>query len=180
MNYLVIPCFNEAERLQESEVLKCVNGLDGVVVLVNDGSTDGTLALLQKISSIHTKRIKVLNLERNVGKGEAVRAGFTFAIAQGATEIGFCDADFAVDHHDLSRIFIKLNESLTTYGVIGSRVAVVGSVIERSTIRHYFGRVFATLVSAILKQKIYDTQSGAKVFRVNPIIIRVFSIPFHI
>jgi hypothetical protein len=39
--------------------------------------------------------------------------------------------------------------------------------------------MFATLVSAILKQHVYDTQCGAKAFRINPIIINVFSEPFH-
>ena len=178
MRFLVIPCFNESHRLQEVEVVKCIEHLEGVVILVNDGSTDGTWALLQQISSVRPESVKVLDLGENVGKGEAVRAGFNHAISLGATEVGFCDADFAVDHHDLSRIFIKLNESPTTYGVIGSRIAVVGSVIERSPIRHYSGRVFATLVSAVLKLKIYDTQCGAKAFRVNHIIIKVFSMPF--
>jgi glycosyltransferase involved in cell wall biosynthesis len=179
MRFLIIPCYNEFERLQESEVVDCVDNLDCVVVLVNDGSTDKTQELLQQISSLHPAVIKVLNLERNVGKGEAVRAGFNFAISLGANEVGFCDADFSVDSHDLSRIFAKLHESDLTQGVIGSRVAVAGSNIERSVFRHYSGRMFATLVSAILKQHVYDTQCGAKAFRINPIIIKVFSEPFH-
>ena len=179
MRFLIIPCYNEFDRLQESEVVNCVDSLDCVVVLVNDGSTDKTQELLQQISSLHPAVIKVLNLERNVGKGEAVRAGFNFAISHGANEVGFCDADFAVTSHDLSRIFAKLNESDLTHGVIGSRVAVAGSNIERSVFRHYSGRMFATLVSAILKQHVYDTQCGAKAFRINPIIVKVFSEPFH-
>ena len=179
MRYLVIPCYNETKRLQESEVLRCVTDLNAVVVLVNDGSTDGTLALLQKVSAIHIERIKILNLERNVGKGEAVRAGFIFAITQGATEIGFCDADFSVDYRDLSRIFAKLNENKSVYGVIGSRVEVAGSVIERANLKYFTGRAFATLVRLVLKQRIYDTQCGAKAFRVTPIVEKVFSTPFH-
>jgi dolichyl-phosphate beta-glucosyltransferase len=179
MRFLIIPCYNEFNRLQTSEVINCVDNLDCVVVLVNDGSTDKTHQLLQQIALIRPDVIKVLHLEKNVGKGEAVRAGFNFAISQGANEVGFCDADFAVDYHDLARIFSKLDESSPTYGVIGSRVAVAGSTIKRSVFRHYFGRIFATLVSAILKQDIYDTQCGAKAFRINSITINVFSKPFH-
>ena len=179
MRFLIIPCYNEFHRLQESKVFNCVDHLDCIVVLVNDGSTDKTQHLLQRISSVRPAAIKVLNLERNLGKGEAVRAGINFAISQGASEVGFCDADFAVDHHDLVRIFSKLDESSLSYGVIGSRVAVAGSTIKRSVFRHFFGRIFATLVSAILKQDVYDTQCGAKAFRINTTTIYVFSQPFH-
>jgi glycosyltransferase involved in cell wall biosynthesis len=179
MRFLIIPCYNEFHRLQESEVVNCIDNLHCVVVFVNDGSTDKTQQLLQQISLVRPAVIKVLNLERNLGKGEAVRAGFNFAISQGANEVGFCDADFAVDHHDLVRIFSKLDESKLAYGVIGSRVAVAGSTIERSVFRHYFGRIFATLVSAILKQDIYDTQCGAKAFRINSTTVNVFSEPFQ-
>lgn len=179
MRFLIIPCYNEFSRLQTPEVVSCVDNLDCIVVLVNDGSTDKTLDLLRQISLVRPAVIKVLNLERNIGKGEAVRAGFNFAISQGASEVGFCDADFAVGHHDLLRIFSKLDESRLVCGVIGSRVAVAGSTIKRSVFRHFFGRIFATLVSAILKQEIYDTQCGAKAFRVNTTTIYVFSEPFH-
>jgi len=179
MRFLIIPCYNEFNRLQASEVSNCADSLDCIVVLVNDGSTDKTPQLLQQISLVRPDVIKVLNLEKNVGKGEAVRAGFNFAISQGANEVGFCDADFAVDHHDLVRIFSKLDELSLASGVIGSRVSVAGSKIERSLFRHYFGRIFATLVSTILEQDIYDTQCGAKVFRINSITIKVFSEPFN-
>jgi glycosyltransferase involved in cell wall biosynthesis len=179
MRFLIIPCYNEFSRLQASEVVSCVDNLGCIVVLVNDGSTDKTQDLLQQISLVRPAEIKVLDLDRNVGKGEAVRAGFNFAISQGASEVGFCDADFAVGHHDLLRIFSKLDESRLACGVIGSRVAIAGSTIERSVFRHYLGRMFATLVSAILKQEIYDTQCGAKVFRINSITANIFSKPFH-
>ncbi len=179
MRFLIIPCYNEFNRLQTSEVINCIENLNCIVVFVNDGSTDKTQQLLQQISSVRPDVIKVLNLEKNVGKGEAVRTGFNFAISQGANEVGYCDADFSVDHHDLLRIFSKLENSSLAYGVIGSRVAVAGSTIRRSIFRHYFGRIFATLVSSILKQDIYDTQCGAKVFRINSTIISVFSEPFH-
>jgi glycosyltransferase involved in cell wall biosynthesis len=179
MRYLIIPCYNEEARLKESEVLKCVNTLDAIVVLVNDGSNDSTLALLNRISSFNSDRVKVLDLEKNVGKGEAIRAGFGFAISNRATEVGFCDADFAVDSRDLARIFGKLTEDESVCGVIGSRVAVAGSTIQRSRIRHYSGRVFATFAAMVLSQKIYDTQCGAKAFRVNHILETCFSIPFQ-
>ena len=174
---LVVPCFNEAKRFS-TKYWQSLASLrkDVDILFVDDGSTDSTSESLLDFSEKFGTKVHICQI--NGGKGEAVRAGFNHAISLGATEVGFCDADFAVDHHDLSRIFIKLNESPTMHGVIGSRNAVVGSVIERSALRHYSVRVFATLVSEVLKQKIYDTQCGAKAFRVNYTIIKVFSMPF--
>ena len=77
MRFLVIPCFNEAQRLVQHEVLKCVEALNCVVVLVDDGSTDGTLEILNNLSLQIPESIQVLPLPRNVGKGE------------GANEISF-------------------------------------------------------------------------------------------
>ena len=53
-----------------------------------------------------------------------------------------------------------------------------GSNIQRSAFRHYTGRVFATLVSLTLGHQIYDTQCGAKVFKVDNEVMRAFSEPF--
>jgi hypothetical protein len=62
--------------------------------------------------------------------------------------------------------------------VIGSRRAISGSKIERSFVRHISGRLFASLVSLVLRRRIYDTQCGAKVFRVNNVIKTTFSEKF--
>ena len=178
MRFLVIPCFNEEQRLDQSEVMKCIEALNCVVVLVDDGSTDGTLGILNKLALQSPKNIEVLPLPTNVGKGEAVRAGFNYAFERGATQVLFCDADFAVGPQDLLRICNTLNENVECKAVIGSRIAMVGTNIQRSIFRHYSGRAFATLVSVILGQQIYDTQCGAKVFKADNEVKRAFSQPF--
>lgn len=178
MRFLVIPCFNEEQRLEESEVIQSIAVLQCSVVLVDDGSTDRTLEILNRLLLQFPENIHVLPLRTNVGKGEAVRAGFNYAFEHNASRVLFCDADFAVGPHDLLRLCKTLEEHAEYKAVIGSRIAMVGSNIERSTFRHYSGRVFATLVSLILRQQIYDTQCGAKVFKVDAEVRRVFSQPF--
>ena len=85
MRFLVIPCFNEEQRLVSGEVSKCIEVLKCTVVLVDDGSTDRTLEKLSKLALDFPESIEVLPLPRNVGKGEAVRAGFNYAFERGAT-----------------------------------------------------------------------------------------------
>lgn len=178
MRVLVIPCFNEEHRLVESEVLRCVEILQCTVLLVNDGSRDETLDVIEVIAALQPDLIRGHHLAKNVGKGEAVRSGVQLAMEIGATEVGFCDADFSVDADDLLRLFNHLDSSPRLDAVIGSRMAISGSTIERSFLRHISGRVFASLVSFTLQQRIYDTQCGAKVFRVNDVVKKTFSEKF--
>ena len=162
----------------QSEVANCIESLNCVVILVDDGSTDQTLKILNNLSLQFLEKIEVLPLPVNVGKGEAVRAGFNHAFKRGATQVLFCDADFSTGPQDLLRLCNTLDQHSECKAVIGSRVAIVGSHIQRSAFRHYKGRVFATLVSLTLGQKIYDTQCGAKVFNVDSEVRRAFEKPF--
>ena len=178
MRFLVIPCFNEEHRLVTREVINCIETLNCVVVLVDDGSTDKTREVLGQLSLQFPECIEVLALPENVGKGEAVRAGFNYAFDRGASQVLFCDADFSVGPDDLLRICDTLDKHHGYKAVIGSRVAIVGSHIQRSAFRHYSGRAFATLVSLTLGHQIYDTQCGAKVFTADDDVRRAFSQPF--
>ena len=96
----------------QSEVEKCIELLNCAVILVDDGSTDRTLEMLNNLSLQFPTDIKVLPLPRNVGKGEAVRAGFNFAFELGATQVLFCDADFATGPQDLLRLCNTLDHGL--------------------------------------------------------------------
>ena len=164
---LIIPCYNEASRLDFSQLKALPDGVS--CLLVNDGSEDGTGDLIRRHESIG---LRLLDLPRNVGKGEAIRQGFLHAREQGwlnGTEwIGYWDADFATPLSELEYFFTYAALSGTAAeGILGSRVRKLGSTIVRSYSRHVLGRLFTTLATALLHIKCYDSQCGAKLFRTD-------------
>ncbi len=174
---LVIPCFNEAARLDPAAVAELA--VDGRrVLLVNDGSTDATLDLLRSISRRH-ETVDLLDLQPNRGKAEAVRCGLNLALEEGAEVVGFGDADMSTPVHELVRLAGIAAADPTVEVVLGSRVTLLGRHVERSALRHYTGRVFATAAGLILRMRVYDTQCGAKFFRAGPALHDALSEPFH-
>jgi hypothetical protein len=120
----------------------------------------------------------VLHNSTNRGKAESVRRGIVEAIAQGPGFVGYWDADFSTPLDEVPVFRSVLQRQPHLVCVLGSRVQRLGSRISRGATRHYLGRVFATLASLALKTPVYDTQCGAKLFRVSPWIESVFSQPF--
>jgi len=174
---VVVPCFNEERRIDASAFLNLAEA--GVRLLfVDDGSTDGTRVLLEGLS-LQSGEISVLELPRNMGKAEAVRRGLLRAVESGTEIVGFLDADLSTPGCELMRMIAILRERSDLVGVFGSRVARLGSHIRRSPVRHYSGRVFATFASLALGVPFYDTQCGAKVFRVNENFVAAIQLPFH-
>jgi glycosyltransferase involved in cell wall biosynthesis len=135
------------------------------LVLVDDGSTDGTPDVLEALRSEARDRITVLVLPGNRGKAEAVRQGLLSALDR-ADIVGYADADFATPAEELLRLAAVIQDTGAD-AVLGSRVALLGAQIDRSPIRHYLGRVFATGAASALKRPVYDTQCGAKFIRVS-------------
>ena len=176
--WIVIPCYNEAERLDDAAIRQLVSEPGVNVVLVDDGSTDQTWAHMEGLMVRIRDRVETLRMERNVGKAEAVRQGMLRAIELGAEITGYLDADFATPASEMLRLLKRLENSEAQV-LFGSRWMHMGARIERSPFRHYAGRVFATIASNILDMPVYDTQCGAKLFRVTPTFKAALVEPFH-
>jgi dolichyl-phosphate beta-glucosyltransferase len=175
---LVVPCFNEEKRLDVGALRSAtLPGHDLELVLVDDGSRDGTRAVLEAIAK-GRPGTHVLALEKNSGKAEAVRRGVLDALGRKPEAVGFWDADLATPLSELPAFVEVLDAQPDVDIVIGSRVKLMGRVIERQTWRHYAGRLFATAASVALDLPVYDTQCGAKLFRATPLLARVFEMPF--
>jgi hypothetical protein len=100
-------------------------------------------------------------------------------VAAGASIVGYLDADLATPGSEVVRMVGLLETKPELMAVFGSRIARLGSHIERSAVRHYTGRVFATAASVALGVAVYDTQCGAKVFRVSNNLNAAIQTPFR-
>jgi glycosyltransferase involved in cell wall biosynthesis len=174
---LIIPCFNEAERLN-IELFKTA-GPDCYFLFVNDGSTDGTHELICRNQTDH---LFYLRLGKNSGKAEAVRRGMLYLhqlpFFDAIRWVGYWDADLSTPLMELPNFFLyKSLYSSNPDAVWGSRVSRMGSNIKRSFLRHYFGRLFTTFTSTVLHLPCYDSQCGAKIFK-KELIAEIFAEPF--
>lgn len=156
---IVVPFFNEKHRLQEtlSRIVDLSNSAVEVV-LVDDGSTDGTSAVLREAASGATN-VHFHQLVRNSGKGAAVRAGI--ALTTGSSVV-FMDADLATDLDCLPDLLKALENAEVA---IGSRSNVAAELTELSRARTLMGGLFNKAVRKVTGLEYSDTQCGFKAFR---------------
>jgi glycosyltransferase involved in cell wall biosynthesis len=154
---VVIPC-----KDLEGEVGEVVRGVLGLnlgldVVVVNDGSTDGTSAAAEAAGA------HVLEHEVNLGKGAALKTGFEYAVAKGYDAVVTMDGD---GQHDPSAIpdFLDALEKCDADIIVGTRMHAVG---EMPKLRIWTNRTTSRIVSLITGQDIPDSQSGYRLIRVR-------------
>lgn len=177
---IIIPCYNEARRLQDEEfTLATRENRELNLFFVDDGSTDGTPEKLETLCRSNPSQMQLITLENNSGKAEAVRTGILRALETDFANVGYWDADLATPLRVIP-IFCDVLETRGLRLVMGARVRLLGRNIERSALRHYAGRVFATLSSLVTGLPIYDTQCGAKIFRNCKELKIVFGRPFRV
>jgi len=162
---LIVPCFNEASRLDIGRFAAPPPGVS--CLLVDDGSRDATRDLVERHAS---PVLRLLALPKNVGKAEAVRQGMLHARASGLLDdvewVGYWDADLATPLSEVEYFlaYAALEDGRVD-GIFGSRTYRLGSRIVRSYRRHLLGRAFTTVAATLLGLEFYDSQCGAKLFR---------------
>lgn len=175
---LVIPCYNEADRLRAEDIRSLTESWYVETMLVDDGSTDNTAEVLSELAK-DLGRVTVHAMHSNRGKAEAVRQGMLAAVDHLPDWVGYCDADMSTPVCEI----LRLNEIATTSPglsvVLASRISLFGLDVQRPAIRHYRDRVFATAATKILGVPVYDTQCGAKLFRNTDALRDALSEPFH-
>jgi glycosyltransferase involved in cell wall biosynthesis len=177
---VVVPCYNEADRLRASDFERALlENANLEFLFVDDGSGDDTSGVIQRLRQRVGERVHLLALPQNSGKAEAVRRGVLHAFELAPVYIGYWDADLATPLRTIETFARVLDERDVSI-VTGARVQLLGRRIERNPLRHYIGRAVATIVSAALEVPVYDTQCGAKLFRATPVFREIFAQPFKL
>ncbi|MFN2376847.1 MAG: glycosyltransferase [Candidatus Binatia bacterium] len=172
---LVVPCYNEAARLDAGEFRRLGETAD--VWLVDDGSMDATHRVIEDVAGACAGRVRALANEKNLGKAETVRRHMLAACDSGTTVTGFLDADLATPVDEMLGLLAVL-QSTGAEAVTAARVGLSGREVTRKASRHYSGRVFSTVASLAMQATYYDTQCGAKVFRNTAALRAALADPF--
>ncbi|WP_299319904.1 response regulator [uncultured Maribacter sp.] len=161
---VVIPCYNEEERLLSEEFKQFAHkNLGYHLCFVNDGSTDNTLSVLRKLKEDSPDNISIYNCKHNGGKAEAVRQGILHLVKdQQLDYIGFLDADLSTDFRDFDDL-VKTIEISDFKIVSGSRIARMGANITKESARKLISMSINLIIQTILGMPFKDTQCGAKV-----------------
>lgn len=162
---VVIPVFNEEERIERClrETHRTMTGLEAAfeIVVVDDGSYDGTLSLA-RLAAEHLDNVRVVGYPENLGKG--------YALVEGAKEargdlVLFVDADLEVHPRQLALLYGVL-VGLDADVVIGSKMHP-SSTIDYPLKRRILSTGYYALVQILFRLPVRDTQTGLKLYKAD-------------
>ncbi len=176
---IVVPCYNEEDRLDTNEYKLFLSKNSGVFILfINDCSTDNTNTKLSDITAY--SNAEHITLEKNYGKAEAVRKGVILLLNRGYDYIGFWDADLSTPLNEIKNFIPYFIKDQSISAVIGSRIPRLGSKIIYRKARRYIGRMITLILSLgpLRNISVYDSQCGSKIFN-SKICDTIFRYPFR-
>jgi len=160
---IIVPAYNEQQRLPAT-LVRMRAYLDGrdepyEVLIVDDGSSDGTVAMSRTIAD-EWPQLQVLTLEQNTGKGAAVRLGMLSA--QGEHRV-FSDADLSTPIEEVERLRARLRGTCAV--AIASRALPDSQIdVHQPGKREVMGRTYNWLLRIAALRGLHDTQCGFKAF----------------
>lgn len=158
---VIVPAYREGLHIQKN-LRKLLNELENLgrtfeVIVVSDGNTDKTADEAERVVSPH---LKVIEYNRNMGKGYALRCG----VAHSSGElITFIDADMELDPRYIKG-FIAVMESFDCDAVVGSKRHPMSNV-QYPRARRFQSLMYQLLIRTLFRIKVRDTQTGLKLFR---------------
>jgi dolichyl-phosphate beta-glucosyltransferase len=165
MMSIVIPAYNEEKRIRNSLSEACAflndSGMDYEVVVVDDGSSDGTSRIVESMVSFSPK-VRLVRYEKNKGKGHALRTG---VLVTTGDFVLVMDADLSTPMEELGKLMPYLAQGEFDVA-IGSRALALSDIIRKQPWwRRGMGKMFNRIVKVLVIGDFSDTQCGFKLFR---------------
>jgi dolichyl-phosphate beta-glucosyltransferase len=171
---IIIPAYNESARIGKAldEVLRCVHERDwqAEILVVDDGSTDRTAAIVHQMAELHPE-VRLLSNPENRGKGFSVRQGVLQAVGD---MVMFTDADLSAPMEEAERLFEALRQGADI--AIGSRwLERKRQILKQPLYRQFFGRCFNAITRLVMGLPFADTQCGFKALH-RPVAQTIFQL----
>ncbi|HEY7951865.1 MAG TPA: polyprenol monophosphomannose synthase [Solirubrobacteraceae bacterium] len=165
--WLILPTYNEAENIEAivtaaGAVLERAAPEGFRVLVVDDGSPDGTGAIADRLAGEHDW-VRVLHRSEKNGIGPAYLAGFRHALSDGAGYVLEMDSDFSHDPADLARLLAAVHGGADL--ALGSRYVPGGGVSDWGLMRRFISEGGSTYARIVLGLKVRDLTGGFKCFR---------------
>jgi dolichol-phosphate mannosyltransferase len=155
---VIIPTYNEKENIEN--IIRKVMSLSGLyhVLIVDDGSPDGTAAIVKKMQNEFPDRLFILERKGKLGLGTAYIAGFKWALERDYEYIFEMDADFSHDPDDLNRLYDACRQGADM--VVGSRYTKGGKVVNWPWDRIFISKGGALYTKMITWMPVNDPTAG--------------------
>ena len=160
---VVLPTYNEAENI-ENVVSRVHSVVTCDILIVDDGSTDGTIEIIKRLNSKNPKVFLSLRKSKN-GLGDAYRHAYTWAIENGYELLIQCDADGS---HEIEKIPDMYEEYLSGSDlVVGSRYIPGGNVEGWSPSRILISKMGNLYAKLVLRLPVKDLTAGFRLYRID-------------